>query len=117
MEIPEKKKPTKRWDNVFKAKWTVDHPFIKVSRRGEKHAFCELCRSDFSICHGGQMPVVNEATGKNIASALKASLKQGGLDVEQCVAFSSDNASVMTGQHRGVMSYLRKGNKDIHLVG
>ena len=63
------------------------------------------------------MPVVNEATGENIASALKASLKQGGLDVEQCVAFSSDNASVMTGQHRGVMSYLRKGNKDIHLVG
>ncbi|KAL3058066.1 hypothetical protein OYC64_010282 [Pagothenia borchgrevinki] len=63
------------------------------------------------------MPVVNEATGENIASALKASLKQGGLDVEQCVAFSSDNVSVMTGQHRGVMSYLRKGNKDIHLVG
>ncbi|KAK1905905.1 High affinity choline transporter 1 [Dissostichus eleginoides] len=26
---PEKKKPTKRWDNVFKAKWTADHEFIK----------------------------------------------------------------------------------------
>ncbi|KAK1903977.1 6-phosphogluconate dehydrogenase decarboxylating [Dissostichus eleginoides] len=68
---PEKKKPTKRWDNVFKAKWTADHEFIKVSRRGEKHAFCELCRSDFSICHGGQNDVDKHiATEKHKSNAM-----------------------------------------------
>ena len=64
------------------------------------------------------MPVVNSATGENIATALKDSLRKCDLSLKQCIAFSSDNASVMTGRHRGVMGYLQKDtNTDIYLMG
>jgi hypothetical protein len=49
----EKKKTTPRYDNSFKKSWTSSYPFIKASRKGVTHCFCELCRSDFSINHGG----------------------------------------------------------------
>jgi hypothetical protein len=46
---PEKKKTMPRtwYDNSFKKSWTSSYPFIKASRKGVKHCFCELCRSDF----------------------------------------------------------------------
>jgi hypothetical protein len=52
-ETPEKKKARLRYDNVFKTAWTDEFHFIKHSRKGNKFAFCEFCRTDFSINHGG----------------------------------------------------------------
>ena len=43
-ETPEKKKARLRYDNVFKTAWTDEFHFIKHSRKGNKFAFCELCR-------------------------------------------------------------------------
>ena len=51
-EMPEKKKARLRYDNVFKTAWTDEFHFIKHSRKGNKFAFCEFCRTDFSINHG-----------------------------------------------------------------
>ena len=44
-ETPEKKKARLRYDNVFKTAWTDEFHFIKHSRKGNKFAFCELCRT------------------------------------------------------------------------
>jgi len=51
-ETPEKKKARLRYDNVFKTAWTDEFHFIK-----HKFAFCEFCRTDFSINHGGHSDV------------------------------------------------------------
>ena len=59
---PEKKKTTPRYDNSFKKSWTSSYPFIKASRKGVKHCFCELCRSDFSISHAGLGDVTRHIT-------------------------------------------------------
>ena len=63
------------------------------------------------------MPVVNKATGENIVNALEASLAKAGLSLAQCLAFSSDNASVMTGRHKGVLGILKQENPNIHGMG
>lgn len=262
-----RKKTTPRYDNSFKKSWTSSYPFIKASRKGVKHCFCELCRSDFSISHGGlgdvtrhistdkhksnakdvetsqslsmfasgsskrsiaqsvihaetlfqgfvtehnlplaindhfskltrrmfpdseiakqyscartksthiiyaiaadsietikgdvvagrlmyslatdgssdeedkffpiiithedvhtglvttsfiDMPVVNMATGENITTAMKKSLGDVGLDLQQCLSFSTDNASVMTGRHKGVLGLLHQENPQIYGIG
>ena len=40
-----KKKARLRYDNVFKTAWTDEFHFIKHSRKGNKFAFCEFCRT------------------------------------------------------------------------
>ena len=57
METPENKGAHLRFDNIFKTAWTDKFHFIKHSRKGNKLAFCEFCRIDFSINHGGQSDV------------------------------------------------------------
>ena len=44
-ETPEKKKARLRYDTVFKTAWTDEFHFIKHSRKGNKFAFCEFCRT------------------------------------------------------------------------
>ena len=44
-ETPEKKKARLRYDNVFKTAWTDEFHFIKHSRKWNKFAFCEFCRT------------------------------------------------------------------------
>ena len=63
------------------------------------------------------MPVVNSATGANIADAIKSSLKSVDLDLEQVLAFSSDNASVMNGRHKGVLGLIQTDNPNIYGMG
>lgn len=53
LKTPVKKKPSPRYDNMFKAEWCVTHSFIKPSRKGKLYAFCEPCRAAFSISHAG----------------------------------------------------------------
>ena len=64
------------------------------------------------------MPVVNMATGENITTAIKKkSLGDFGLDLQQCLSFSTDNASVMTGRHKGVLGLLHQENPQIYGIG
>ncbi|KAI9526720.1 hypothetical protein NQZ68_036513 [Dissostichus eleginoides] len=96
---PEKKKPTKRWDNVFKAKWTADHEFIKVSRRGEKHTkMSPSFLNSNSTSHTGPFSAVAELIDN--ASDPGVSAKQIWIDVVKredhlCFTFT-DNGSGMT---------------------
>ena len=46
-QTPEKKKARLHYDNVFKTAWADEFHFIKHSRKGNKFAFCEFCRTDF----------------------------------------------------------------------
>jgi hypothetical protein len=41
----------------IKTAWTDEFHFIKHSRKGNKFAFCEFYRTDFSINHGGHSDV------------------------------------------------------------
>ena len=53
IKLPASNSPALRWNNKFKKKWTEDHVCIKSSRKGDTFAFCEVCRADFTISHGG----------------------------------------------------------------
>ena len=55
---------------VFKTAWTDEFHFIKYSRKGNKFAFCEFCRTDFSINHGGHSDVTKHVgTAKHKGNA------------------------------------------------
>ena len=64
-----------------------------------------------------KMSVVNSATGENIAHEFRDSLSQRDLSLQQCPSFLSDNASVMTGRHKGVLCYFHQRSKAIYLMG
>ena len=49
-----------------KKKWSDKHSFIKQSRKGDTFTFCEFCRSNFSVAHGGKNDVMKHiATPKH----------------------------------------------------
>ena len=75
-ETPEKKKARLRYDNVFKTAWTDEFHFIKHSRKGNQFAFCEFCRTYFSINRGGHSDVtkhVGTATQKGNTKDVQSS--------------------------------------------
>ena len=39
----------------FNTKWSDKHSFIKQSRKGDRFAFCEFCRYDFTLAIVGKM--------------------------------------------------------------
>ena len=45
------------------------------------------------------------------------SLKKNNVPWENCVAFCSDNASVMLGEHKGVSAFLKKENPNMIIHG
>ena len=53
---PAPKKKKKYLVNL-NTKWSDKHSFIKQSRKGDTFTFCEFCRSDFSVGHGGKNDV------------------------------------------------------------
>jgi hypothetical protein len=48
-------------------------------------------------------------------TAMKKSLGDVGLDLQQCLSFSTDNASVVTGRHKGVLGLLHQENPQIRI--
>ena len=63
------------------------------------------------------MPVVNLADDRTIYEAMSKSLHDVCLDLQQCLAFRTDNVSVMTSRHNDVLGILQRDNNRILGVG
>jgi hypothetical protein len=66
-------KKTKTVDQRFRPDYSVAYPVIKKSLKSSSHAFCSLCRSDFSVAHGGLNDVKKHvSTLSHISNAKQA---------------------------------------------
>ena len=63
------------------------------------------------------MPVTNEATAKNVYTVITDSLTTNKIGLHKCVAFVSDNASVMVGKHQGVLALIKRQNQAVYGMG
>lgn len=63
------------------------------------------------------MPIVNQAHIENITNACLKSLDNFNLDISRCVAFCSDNASVMIGKNAGMLALLQRKRNHIYGIG
>ena len=67
--------------------------------------------SDKTGVHQGLLCVMElegAGTGENIYKMIKSELESHNVPVTNCIAFGSDNAPVMTGKHKGVITYMQK---------
>lgn len=56
-------------------------------------------------------------TGGGIFNAINEEFQKRKIPWENCVAFASDNASVMNGQYKGVISFIRKVQPNVNFQG
>ena len=64
------------------------------------------------------LPVLEDsATGKNIFDLLDSLLRENGISWLNCVSFGCDNAAVMTGVYKGVMSFIHQKNPNCVMSG
>ena len=49
---------------TFRSEYTKAFSFFVASRKGEKHGFCNICRCDISISHGGRNDLVAHTKSK-----------------------------------------------------
>lgn len=57
------------------------------------------------------------STGENIFNILDRCLEDNKVSWEKCLAFSCDNASVMTGIHKGVSAFIHGKNPEVYING
>ena len=58
-----------------------------------------------------------ESTGENIFRLLDQELKKRNIPWSNCMSFSSDNASVMSGLGKGVIAYIMRVQPSIYFMG
>ena len=61
--------------------------------------------------------LTKDSTGENIADLIVETMAAHNIPWKNCIAFSSDNASVMTGRFKGCITYLKKLQPSLALVG
>ena len=96
MATPPKKKP--KISQKFRAEYSQIYPCIVKSRLGEYHAFCQNCRCDFGISHGGKSDIDKHFnTNKHISatSAQEKSTNIGNYFVQKKDENSVINAEVL----------------------
>lgn len=59
----------------------------------------------------------SSSTGENIFKLLDNELKRHDVSWQNCIAFGCDNASVMTGKHKGVAAFIKKENSHVQIQG
>lgn len=68
--------------------------------------YSHLCLCLFPIC-----------AGENIFNLIKSELESRNIPWANCIAFGTDNAANMTGQHKGVIAFLKRKNDSMFLAG
>lgn len=64
------------------------------------------------------IPVCSEAaTGQNIFNLMDKDLRDRNITWDKCLSVGSDNASVMTGCHKGVFAYVKEKQPSVFLSG
>ncbi|KAJ8353379.1 hypothetical protein SKAU_G00209460 [Synaphobranchus kaupii] len=58
-----------------------------------------------------------QSTGENIFKTVDTVLQSFNVPWKNCIAFGTDNAAVMMGVHKGVVSFIKKQNAAIHIQG
>lgn len=56
-------------------------------------------------------------SGENIFKLIQTALQDSHIPWENCISFGTDNANVMTGRKKGVFSFMKKENDNMHLAG
>jgi len=64
---------------------------------------------DFAVC--------NQATAENTFGKLDEKMKLYDIQWSRCIAFSSDNASVMLGRNNSIYTRIAESNQDVYPVG
>ena len=64
---------------------------------------------DFAVC--------NQATAHNTFERIDEKMKLYDINWSKCVAFSSDNASVMMGKNNSIYTIIADSNPDVYPVG
>ena len=57
------------------------------------------------------------STGENIFKLTDNEMKSKGIPWKQSICFCSDNASVMMGERKGVVAFIKQENKDVFVQG
>ncbi|KAH6946853.1 hypothetical protein HPB50_015642 [Hyalomma asiaticum] len=78
--------------------------YVEESRNVESRLLC------LQELHG-------EATGRKIGNLVLDALKSRGVPIENCIAFSPDNANVMIGKKNGVAAVLKEAQENLIVVG
>lgn len=78
--------------------------YVEESRNVESRLLC------LQELHG-------EATGRKIGNLVLDALKSRDIPVENCIAFSADNANVMVGKKNGVAAVLKEAQENLIVVG
>ncbi|KAH6937014.1 hypothetical protein HPB50_025103 [Hyalomma asiaticum] len=58
-----------------------------------------------------------EATGRKIGNLVLDALKSRGILVENCIAFSADNANVKVGKKNGVVAVIKEVQENVIVIG
>jgi len=72
-------------------------------------------RVDFSLLAVSNL--TKDSTGENIADLIVETMASHKIPWKNCIAFSSDNASVITGRFKGCITYLKKLQPSVAFVG
>ena len=105
VEVQPKAKKRKFCGNI--CEYEINYPVMRKSNVSNNHAYCSLCRADFSIGHGGIGDVTKHVkTSKHAAKAVKSG--QSTRKIQQFFVDSSGkDLNVIQVEHCSLSSLLK----------
>lgn len=64
-------KMSKKYNAVFRSVYKEEFPCLSESRKGQTYAFCNICRCDFSVSHGGKSDILKHVQTKKHKESLQ----------------------------------------------
>ena len=88
---------------------TASHLYPIIIRCLDKHGKI--------VTHLLSLPSSHDSTGNGIFQTINNELTSRRIKWNNCIAIGSDNASVMSGAHRGFISYIQKSQPTVYFAG